>query len=294
MRRLLTVVLAVLSGLLVAAGVMGNWAATTLVDTPTFVAAVGPLSSHPDVQAQLTTTISTRVETQIRKAAQDAPFPLSMLGALLPQLTGQLNSAVAKAVSSDAAEKTWTKAVTLVHEQTITAMRGDSTSVTVNDGYATIDLNELKAPIIAGLSIPDLVKGPLEQIDLGTITVKTGVPSWAVSIGLKTADSWLVLLLAGALLALLAALAASRAGWGLLWSGVAITAFCLLAYVLALRSLHSQTPPDALSASLVNAFTGAIEPALARNALIGAVSGIVLVVVGVVTALIGRPKVQAS
>jgi hypothetical protein len=273
---------------------MGNWASTTLVDTPTFVAAVGPLSSHPDVQAELATTISTRVDTQIRKAVQDAPFPLSMLGALLPQLTNQINSAVTKAVKSDVAETAWTKAVTVLHDQTITAIRGDNAAVALDNGTATIDLNELKAPIVAGLSIPDVVKGPLTQIDLGSITVKTGVPSWAVTIGLKAADSWLVLLLAGIVLAFLAALAATRAGRGLLWSGIAITVCCLLAYLLALRSLHAQTPPDALSAALVNAISSAIEPSLARKALIGAASGIVLIVLGTVLSLVGKRRVEAT
>ena len=288
-RTISAVIVAILAGLCVTAGAIANWASSTVVSTSGFVAAVGPLSSHPEVQAELTNTTTARVESALNDAVKSAPFPVSLLSSLLPQLSGPIHTAVDKAVHGQVAASAWTSIITSVHDQGVSAARGETTSFDLADGTATIDLDSLKTPIIDGLEVPDALKGLLGQANLGTVTVKTGVPAWVLTVGVKAADAWRALLIVGVALCAIAAVVARRTGWGLVGAGVAIVAATALSYVVIVRSLASNPPPDALSRSLADAIITSIEGGLAHNAILAAASGAALIIIGLVVRVVSRP-----
>ena len=287
-RAVLGVIVAIAAGILVTAGAVAHWASTTIVSTSGFIAAVGPLSDHPQVQTELTATTTARVESALSDAVKSAPFPASLLASLLPQLSAPITTAVDKAVHGPVAASAWTSVLTTIHDDGVSAARGETTSFDLADGTATIDLDTLKTPIIEGLDVPDALKGLLGQVNLGTTTVKTGVPAWVLTAGVRAADAWLGLLVAGIVLCAVAGIIARRTAWGLVASGIAILAASVVGYVVIERGLASNPPPDPLSRSLADAIITAIEGPLGHTMLLAAASGAALVVIGLVVRLMTR------
>lgn len=287
-RTVVAIVLAALAGLLVCAGSIAQWAATTVVSTSGFTAAVGPLSAHPELQRQLSSILTERVVTGLQTAVEKAPFPANLVAPFLPQLTGPITDAVTKVVASDAAAAAWTTSVRSLHDQTVAALRGQASGVDIGQGTATIDLNTLKDPIVAGIDAPDVVKSVLGGVELGSITVTTGVSPWALTLGVRLADVWAALLAAGMALVLLAALIARRAGTGLMLAGGAIIAASAVAATVAPASLHANPPADPLSRALSDAIIGSIEGGLTTNIALAAASGVAVLVVGLIVTLVRR------
>ncbi|CAB4995486.1 MAG: hypothetical protein F2881_01675 [Actinobacteria bacterium] len=293
-RTVVAIVLAALAGLLVCAGSIAQWAATTVVSTSGFTAAVGPLTAHPELQRELAATLTERVVTGLQTAVEKAPFPANLMAPFLPQLAGPITDAVTKVVASDAAAAAWTISVSSLHDQTVAALRGQDSGIALGQGTATIDLNTLKDPIVAGIDAPDVVKSVLGGVELGSITVTTGVSPWALTLGVRLADVWAALLAAGVALVLLAALIARRAGTGLMLAGGAILAISAIAAVVAPASLHANPPVDGLSRALSDAIIGSIEGGLTTNIALSAASGVAVLVVGLVVTLVRRLTRRAA
>ena len=95
--------------------------------------------------------------------------------------------------------------------------------------------------------------------------------------------------MASAALCAIAAVVARRTGWGLVGAGVAIVAATALSYVVIVRSLASNPPPDALSRALADAIITSIEGGLAHNAILAAASGAALIIIGLVVRVVSRP-----
>jgi len=293
-RALAALLMALVAGALVATAALASWAESTVVSTTGFTAAVGPLSDHPQVQAELTTAVSDKVLASVQAAVDSAPFPVNQLGGLVPQLRDPITEAVTTVLASDAASSAWTTTVATLHEQTVASIRGQSSGVALGDGTATIDLNTLRQPILDGIDLPDPLKAIAGDIDLGTITITTGTSPQVLATGVRLAGNWQVILLVGVLLVALSAVVARRAGWGLVLAGLAIIAFSAGGYARVSGQLATSTAPDPLSRSLELAIEGSLEPALRQSITYAVASGVAVLVVGLVvvvaTALVGRAR----
>ena len=279
-RGIVSALLAVIAGIMICAGAVANWASTTVVSTSGFTAAVGPLSAHPEVQQELTSAVSSRVITSLTDAVASAPFPLSLLQGVIPQLTGPINEAVGKAVTSDAAAQAWTTTVTTIHDDAVAAARGQESGIALGEGNATIDLNTIRDPLLASVDVPDQVKSLLGQVNLGEITITTGISPTLLEWGVRLSERWRLLIALGLVAIVAAALVARRAGAGLLMAGVAIVVTSGIASVIIGNGLRGTPPPDALSRALSNVFVDALQPPLTQSLTLAALSGVVLAVVG--------------
>jgi uncharacterized membrane protein HdeD (DUF308 family) len=170
-----------------------------------------------------------------------------------------------------------------VHDQTVTAIRGDASGVTVGSDAITLDLNTIRDPIVAQLSVPDQIRPLLQGIDLGTVQVASGVSTQALGLALRLADIWQWLLAAGVLAALAAALIAPRTGVGLLAAGGAIIAAAAVGSALAASGFSQSGAPDQLSRAIQGAIVEGIEPPLLHNLSLVTTSGFALLVIGAIT-----------
>lgn len=289
-RDVASFLLAVVAAVLVPLGAVGSWAGTEVVSTSGFVQQVGPLSAHPDVQQALTATVTDRVVTSLQQAAANTPVVGGLVATLIPQLAGPISDTVNKVVTGDSAERIWTESLTSVHDQTVRAIRGEDTGVDIASGTATLDLNQLKSPIVDSLSAPDAVKGLLGNVNLGSITIETGVEPWVLAAGVQASDMWLWLLIGGAVLAVLAALVARRPGRGFAMAGGGIAAVSVLAWVGAASALQKNQPTDPLSSAVSTAIIGSLQSGLSQALTYAAISGLVLLAIGAVVGLIGLSR----
>ena len=287
-RTVVCVVLAVLAGVLVTAGTVGQWAQTEVVSTSGFTSAVGPLSSHPAVKGAMTDAVTERVMTVLETSADSSPVGGMVLRALLPSLRAPLHQGVETAVASDTVAKLWDTTITSVHDETMASINGTSNAVDFNNGTATINLNDFKASLVNGLDAPDALKNWAQGLDLGTITVNTGASDKSLDAAVKIASSWLPILLVGIVLVALAGLIARRTGLGLIIAGAAIAIIAGIALVVGGKGFTQTTQPDALSQALAKAIMGSLQPGFTQNLLFAVGSGIAVALVGAGVWLVGR------
>jgi hypothetical protein len=142
-RRIIAVILAILSALVSTVAITGAWARRTTIDTNHWVATVGPLAKDPKVQAALaayaTSEISSIVDTKhlleesLPKRAQVLAGPLSSA------VDGFIEQEVAKFLASDTFAKLWVQVNRIAHDSAIKVLEGKSQVVDTQNGKVVLD-----------------------------------------------------------------------------------------------------------------------------------------------------------
>jgi hypothetical protein len=147
MRRLAATLFLVLAVLAFAVAVPGAWARRTLLDTDRYVALVAPLPQDPAVQEYLSRTITTAVfeslsvEERLNDALEERAPRLGFLaGPLTNGVRGFVQDRVRSVVSSEVFASFWTQANRFVHEQLVSALRGEEGGLVSADGKVVLDL----------------------------------------------------------------------------------------------------------------------------------------------------------
>jgi len=198
-RRVLVIVLAVLTCLSILTSTVGVWAHRTLLNTNSWVNAVGPLASNP----QITDAVAVQLTNELMKVinadevAQNAlPEQAKFLAAPLTAAVGQfVERAVQELLKTDQFQTFWVEANRRVHTLAVNVLRGDTKGVTTADGTVQLNLLPLiaealsfvqsKAPglVADGKPIPKItVDTPVDQArsDLSSATGRTLPGSFGV------------------------------------------------------------------------------------------------------------------
>ena len=153
--------LIVLAALLTPVAIVSGWARVLLSDTDSFVATYAPLVQNPRVQAYLTDQIADAIDARIDIDAtvnevfdglgeniQRPTVKLALDALRQPAADGvrsTIRNVAAKVVSSDAFAQVWRESLRLSHSQAISALNGDTSSVTITEEGLGLRL----APLIA-------------------------------------------------------------------------------------------------------------------------------------------------
>jgi hypothetical protein len=142
-RRIIAAILAVLSGLFVAAGVTSVWVHKTTYKTSQWVATVGPLAKDPRIQAALATWTT----QQVTQAVDTQDFFEELLPAKAQPLAGPLSTVVNTFVSeaaqrffaSSAFQQIWISANRDAHAEIVRVLNGKH-AVSIKDGKVQLNL----------------------------------------------------------------------------------------------------------------------------------------------------------
>ncbi|WP_327070453.1 hypothetical protein [Kitasatospora sp. NBC_01302] len=267
--------LLVLAALLTPLSVVAVWAASLAEDTDRYVATVAPLAGDPAVQNAVADRIATAVTQNLSVNSliqQVAPSDQSVLGGLLGQLSGSIDSALQSlvrgaaqnVVSSPAFASFWVQANRTVHDQFTKALTGQGGgAVQLTDNAVTIDLapliGQLKQQLVdSGASVANAIPTihvqytVLDSSQVGS--VRTGIRL------LELAGTWLPV--AAVLFAVVGLLLARHRRTALIALALGATA-ATVALGIGL-SVFRVLYLDALPASVSQPAAGAVYDALVR------------------------------
>ncbi|HEY5155168.1 MAG TPA: hypothetical protein VIJ47_10575 [Acidimicrobiales bacterium] len=171
-RRVLVYALAVLTCFSILTASVGVWAHRTLLNTDSWVNAVGPLASNPQVTDAVAKEVTTQLLTLInaQELAQNAlPDKAKVLAAPLTEAVGQfVERTVAELLRTDQFQTFWVEANRRVHSLAVKVLRGDTKLIRTDNGTVSLNLLPLladalrfiqgKAPGLLGsaTTIPDI------------------------------------------------------------------------------------------------------------------------------------------
>ncbi len=144
-RSVLVYALAVLTCLSILTATVGVWAHRTLLNTDSWVNAVGPLADNPTVTDAVAKEVTTQLLTVIdaqQVAANALPDKAKVLAAPLTDAVGQfVERTVAEMLRTDQFKTFWVEANRRVHSLAVKVLRGDTKAVKTDNG--TVQLNLL-------------------------------------------------------------------------------------------------------------------------------------------------------
>jgi hypothetical protein len=179
-RRIMVVVLAVLTCLSILASTVGVWAHRTLLNTNSWVNAVGPLAENPEITDAVAKRLTDELMQMIDSSelAQNAlPAQAQVLVAPLSEAVGQfVQRAVGELLQTQQFQDFWIQANRRVHALVVKVLRGDTDRVLTANGTVQLNLLPLiadafrfvqsKAPGLFGngTSVPDITfDTPVDQ-----------------------------------------------------------------------------------------------------------------------------------
>lgn len=143
-RTWVAAILVALAALGVTGSVIGVWAARTTLNTDKFVSTLTPLQSDPEVQAALSTYLSTQIYTSLDVPdllRQALPGPTKFLaGPLSGQVENYLQQGVEKVVSSSQFAVLWPAILRFAHDKVMAVINNDSKVVQTSGNVVTLDL----------------------------------------------------------------------------------------------------------------------------------------------------------
>ncbi len=271
--------------LLVPAALLAFWVGALLTRTDTFVETVRPVATTPEVQTAIADAATTAVLDQL-------PLP----DALEERVSGPINEAVMRVVTSPDFEPVWVTSTTSLHEQFIAAMRGEASAELDGSGGISLSLVIPVKPLVEALApfpltVPDALR-PAVTIPIvqpGQVDDSRRYYRWA-----DTAGVWSPFVVLG--LAVLAVALAGRrrrtAIWVLLGSG--LLAAATGAGVLLARDSVVASVADPAGRTIVSAaYPVLIRGFLVEAGVVAVLCVLVALVVGALPRRTTRPRTAA-
>ncbi|MCB5292324.1 hypothetical protein [Arthrobacter sp. SO3] len=162
-RRIVAIVLVVLTAVLACAAVPALYLRSEVLDTDRYVATVAPLASDPAIQAEITDKVTTQITTAVdvdgitRDAMTElgkvAPRVAAVITGLAPAIAEQtkslIRSAVSKFVASPQFQDLWTQLNRVAHQGIVNLATGNTGGTVSIDqsGTVTISTKEIIARV---------------------------------------------------------------------------------------------------------------------------------------------------
>lgn len=244
-RRLAVALLIVLGCVITAGASVTVWLKSVALNTDTFVATVGPLSSNQAVALAIGNFAVDALFEEINAEQVVADALPEEAGFLAAPLVGAIENfsqdVAAEVISSDVFSAIWTTAIRLAHETALSLLRDEGGLFYISKGEVTIDLSDLLGTVqdrLASTGLAFLEDLPISE-DSGKIVVYQAAQLAQIQQALTILDR------AGIILPLLALVAFGVALWVSLWrrrtllyigAGLSVTMALSLAILARARS----------------------------------------------------------
>jgi hypothetical protein len=137
-----------------------NWARDTLIDTDSFVAAIGPMSQNPVIVEAFSDAIVEGVSEELGITPLEGPNLLVMLGILDQPLVETVQKLISEAIStvilSDEFNEIWVRAIEIIHGSLVNVLSGDNPFIYAEDGIVYLDFSELLDEILNMLGLKNI------------------------------------------------------------------------------------------------------------------------------------------
>jgi hypothetical protein len=171
-RSIGTVVLIVLTGILMMASVLAVWMRALVLNTDSYVKAVGPLIDNPAVRDEVARDVVDALyeRVDVTGVLRDSlPTRARVIAPTLAQ--GIHDTAIelaAAALATDPVRRVWNEANRVAHNQVVHLLKGEGELVTTDEGEVAVDLRPIVTQVRRalddqGVSIFDEV--PIDEID---------------------------------------------------------------------------------------------------------------------------------
>ena len=244
-RRLAVALLIVLGCVITAGASVTVWLKSVALNTDTFVATVGPLSSNQAVALAIGDFAVDALFEEINAEQVVADALPEEAGFLAAPMVGAIENfsrdVAAEVISSDVFSAIWTTAIRLAHETALSLLRDEGGLFYISKGEVTIDLSDLLGTVqdrLASTGLAFLEDLPISE-DSGKIVVYQAAQLAQIQQALTILDR------AGIILPLLALVAFGVALWVSLWrrrtllyigAGLSVTMALSLAILARVRS----------------------------------------------------------
>jgi hypothetical protein len=155
-RRIVAMVLIVISCILVPLSIVAIWARNQVLDTDDYVRTVAPLARNEDIQTAMATRVTNTLFENVdieQLAAEELPARISFLaGPLTDALEDFVRDATLRFFESDAFQRLWDEANRSAHEQVDEALTGGGDLVSTEEGKVVLDLSPIVARVQTELS----------------------------------------------------------------------------------------------------------------------------------------------
>jgi hypothetical protein len=151
-RRVLVVVLAVLTCLSILTSAVGVWAHRTLLNTDSWVAAVGPLAKDPAVQKAVATEVSSQIVSAVdlkKIVDENLPRASALVSPLETAVQQFIFTTVEKLMQTEQFQQFWVQANRIAHQLAVKILRGETKGVSTSNGVVTINYLPLIAKALS-------------------------------------------------------------------------------------------------------------------------------------------------
>ena len=304
---MIAVVLAGLSALVLVVAAAAAWTSMTALDTTRFVAQVGPVIDQEPVRAAVASEVSRQL--------------VALVGT--PLAAPLVDAATAQVVDSAAFRALWFSALGTAHRQAVDILEGRDTGVQQVGGHVRVDLIAVVAEVLHRLP-PAAVAllGRSGQLDVpsgataaelrATVSRYLGVrlPATFATVpiarttdldraraGVRLVDgSTLLLLLVATALFVAALIVSGRAARTTVYLGIWLVVLTLAGYVgaLGLRTAVSAVLPGGTAKPVTEAILQALFASMRSPAVLLAVAGVALTVIGLLARMARIRRVPAQ
>jgi hypothetical protein len=143
-RRVIAVVLALVSALITTIAITGAWARRTTIDTDHWVATVGPLARDPKVQAALAAYAVDQLNQIVdTKHLLEEALPHKaevLIGPVTSAVSGFIETEVRNFLATDTFHELWVEINRAAHDRAIRVLEGKSQVVETKDGKVQLNL----------------------------------------------------------------------------------------------------------------------------------------------------------
>ncbi|MFJ8822544.1 hypothetical protein ACIREE_12240 [Streptomyces sp. NPDC102467] len=172
-RRAVAAVLIALVAVVSVSSVVGVWGARTTLNTDRWVATVGPLPEDPDVNAAVSTYLTTQIFDQLnvrQRLSESLPPRATFLAApVTGAVHDYLQKAVSKLIATDRFEDLWRATNRFAHRQIVAVLDDSNASVRVRGDTVTLNLLPMVNNVLNSVErdLPTLFG---KKLDLPTLT----------------------------------------------------------------------------------------------------------------------------
>jgi len=159
-RRIAVALLIILGCIALTLANFSNWARDTLIDTDSFVAAIGPMSQNPVIVDAFSDAIVEGVSEELGITPLERPSVLVRLGILDQPLVEKVQELISEAIStvilSDEFNEIWVRAIEIIHDSLVIVLSGDSPYIYAEEGIVYLDFSELLDEILNLLGLKNI------------------------------------------------------------------------------------------------------------------------------------------
>jgi hypothetical protein len=169
-RAILAVILGILACLALVASTSLFWIHQSVLNTDRWVSITSSVAQDPEVIQSLSESLSEQVVTALDvrgRLSSALPDKAGLLaGPITDTIESRMQVAMAKLMSTEGFQNAWTNMNRVAHATVVKLLRGESDSVTLQNGYVTLNLFPLVGSALATLQSDGILPANLPIPDL--------------------------------------------------------------------------------------------------------------------------------